>query len=93
MLWVLTALIHQKKLFMQQELIRIEQTEQKSIIFVTHNLDEALILGQRIVLMKDGLVERELDLSPFAYPRDLLQEELIGYKKEITAFFHQAEEY
>lgn len=77
---------------MQQELIRIEQTEQKSIIFVTHNLDEALILGQRIVLMKDGLVERELDLSPFAYPRDLLQEELIGYKKEITAFFHQAEE-
>ena len=77
---------------MQRELIRIEQTQHKSIIFVTHNLDEALVLGQRIVLMADGVIERELDLSPWRYPRDLLQAELIAFKREITAFFNQEEQ-
>ena len=77
---------------MQRELIRIEQTQHKSIIFVTHNLDEALVLGQRIVLMADGVIERELDLSSLAYPRDLLQEELIACKREITAFFNREQQ-
>lgn len=77
---------------MQRELIRIEQTQHKSIIFVTHNLDEALVLGQRIVLMADGVIERELDLSMWPYPRDLLAAELIERKREIVAFFNRQEQ-
>lgn len=41
---------------MQDELLSLESTVQKTIIFITHDLDEALKIGDRIVLMKDGEV-------------------------------------
>ncbi|MDN7023473.1 glycine betaine/L-proline ABC transporter ATP-binding protein [Methanoculleus sp. FWC-SCC1] len=39
---------------MQDELIELQERLSKTIIFVTHDLDEALKLGDRIALMKDG---------------------------------------
>ncbi len=39
---------------MQDELIELQQRLSKTIVFVTHDLDEALKLGDRIALMKDG---------------------------------------
>jgi glycine betaine/proline transport system ATP-binding protein len=41
---------------MQDELIEIQERYQKTIIFITHDLDEALRIGDRIALMKDGSV-------------------------------------
>jgi glycine betaine/proline transport system ATP-binding protein len=41
---------------MQDELIEIRDRLNKTIIFVTHDLDEALKLGDRIALMKDGKI-------------------------------------
>ena len=41
---------------MQHELVRMQQKLKKTIVFITHDLDEALQLGDRIVLMKDGRV-------------------------------------
>lgn len=41
---------------MQQELLQIQKSMQKTIIFITHDLDEALNIGDRIALMKDGEV-------------------------------------
>lgn len=41
---------------MQHELVRMQQRLQKTIVFITHDLDEALQIGDRIVLMKDGRV-------------------------------------
>ncbi|MGM9929105.1 MAG: glycine betaine/L-proline ABC transporter ATP-binding protein [Bacillus sp. (in: firmicutes)] len=39
---------------MQDELLDLQQTLQKTIIFITHDLNEALRIGDRIALMKDG---------------------------------------
>ena len=39
---------------MQDELINLQTTLQKTIVFITHDLDEALRLGSRIAIMKDG---------------------------------------
>lgn len=39
---------------MQDELLKLESMEKKTIIFITHDLDEALKIGDRIILMKDG---------------------------------------
>lgn len=39
---------------MQDELIELQKKLQKTIIFITHDLDEALKMGDRIALMKDG---------------------------------------
>ncbi|MGO0062301.1 quaternary amine ABC transporter ATP-binding protein [Brevibacillus fluminis] len=39
---------------MQDELLELQSTMKKTILFITHDLDEALKLGDRIALMKDG---------------------------------------
>ncbi|KKI91879.1 glycine/betaine ABC transporter ATP-binding protein [Bacillus sp. SA1-12] len=39
---------------MQDELLDLQTTMEKTIIFITHDLDEALRIGDRIALMKDG---------------------------------------
>lgn len=41
---------------MQDELLALEDQVNKTIIFITHDLDEALRIGDRIVLMKDGKI-------------------------------------
>jgi glycine betaine/proline transport system ATP-binding protein len=41
---------------MQDELVELQANMKKTIIFITHDLDEALRIGDRIALMKDGVV-------------------------------------
>ncbi|MCH8504233.1 MAG: betaine/proline/choline family ABC transporter ATP-binding protein [Ectothiorhodospiraceae bacterium] len=42
------------KVNMQQELKRIQQELQRTILFITHDLDEAMRIGDRIAIMEDG---------------------------------------
>jgi glycine betaine/proline transport system ATP-binding protein len=51
---------------MQEELINIQEKLQKTIIFITHNLDEALKIGDHIALMKDG------EIVQIGSPEDIL---------------------
>ncbi|TDL80077.1 quaternary amine ABC transporter ATP-binding protein [Peribacillus frigoritolerans] len=41
---------------MQDELLELQEKMEKTIIFITHDLDEALRIGDRIALMKDGSI-------------------------------------
>lgn len=41
---------------MQDELLELQSKMKKTIVFITHDLDEALKIGDRIALMKDGVV-------------------------------------
>ena len=41
---------------MQDELVRLQRELNKTIVFITHDLDEALRLGDRIAILKDGKV-------------------------------------
>lgn len=41
---------------MQDELLDLQQSMKKTILFITHDLDEALKIGDRIALMKDGVI-------------------------------------
>jgi len=41
---------------LQEELLRLQRAVHKTILFVTHDLDEALHLGDRIAIMRDGRV-------------------------------------
>ncbi len=43
---------------MQEELVSLQQEIKKTIVFVTHDLDEALRLGDKIAIMKDGVIEQ-----------------------------------
>ncbi len=44
---------------MQDELLALQESVHKTIVFISHDLDEALKLGDRIVLMKDGVIVQE----------------------------------
>ena len=43
---------------MQDEFLRLQGMLQKTILFVTHDFDEALRLADRIAIMKDGIIEQ-----------------------------------
>ena len=43
---------------MQDQLIELQDTLHKTIVFITHDLDEALRLGDTIAIMKDGAIEQ-----------------------------------
>ncbi|MGJ9457347.1 betaine/proline/choline family ABC transporter ATP-binding protein [Oceanobacillus sp. CF4.6] len=61
---------------LQGELISLQQKLKKTIVFVTHDMDEALKLGDRIAIMKDGAL-LQLDT-----PEKLLHEPAYGFVEE-----------
>ncbi len=44
---------------MQDELLRLQEDLHKTIVFISHDLDEALRIGDRIILMRDGAVVQD----------------------------------
>jgi ABC-type nitrate/sulfonate/bicarbonate transport system ATPase subunit len=74
----------------QSELIRNWLIEHYAIVFVTHDIDEALSLGRKIILLgaRPSTIEHifELDLK---YPRDLTNKQLFDLKYEIQRRFRQ----
>lgn len=53
---------------MQQWLLKIWQTHQKTIIFVTHNIEEALFLADRVLVLSQGQFVKQVN-PPFPRPR------------------------
>jgi nitrate ABC transporter ATP-binding subunit len=60
---------------LQDELMRLWETERKTVLMVTHDVDEALLLADRIVLMTNGPAATvgEIVTVPFERPRDRLR--------------------
>ncbi|KAA8996226.1 ABC transporter ATP-binding protein [Paenibacillus spiritus] len=58
---------------MQKELVRIWRETNKTVIFVTHDIQEALLLGQRIGIMSRGPSSNIAHIydNPLPYPRDV----------------------
>ena len=69
---------------LQAELLDIQRELQKTILLVTHQLDEALLLAQRIVVLHADSSVRVWELE-LPYPRDLTSPELTALREEITA--------
>jgi len=65
---------------MQSELLRIWEQEKKTVVFVTHSIDEALLLSDRIVVMKEGTVVTTVEV-PIEQPRT--RESLLEHKEAI----------
>ena len=52
------------------ELLRIWESERRTVVMVTHSLDEALTLSDRVVLLRDGRVVSDVDVG-LERPRDV----------------------
>ena len=56
---------------LQEELLHLHERERKTMVFITHSIDEALVLGDRVAVMatRPGRVKEVLTVN-FARPRD-----------------------
>lgn len=70
------ALDEQTKLVLQAELLRIWEASRKTVVYVTHSIDEAIVLADRVLVMtnRPGRVKEVIDISQvFARPRHVEQ--------------------
>jgi NitT/TauT family transport system ATP-binding protein len=67
------ALDAQNRVLLQAELVRLWEQTGKTVIYVTHSIEEALLMGDRTVIMtaQPGRIKQVIDV-PFPHPRDLL---------------------
>ena len=69
-----SALDEQNKVLLQEELLRIWEETRKTVLFITHSVDEAVTLGDRIMVMSahPGRAKAIVDV-PFERPRQVLE--------------------
>jgi osmoprotectant transport system ATP-binding protein len=68
------------RLRLQQELLRLQSVVRKTIVFVTHDIDEAVRLGDRVALFADGgrLMQYDTPAELLLHPRTGFVEEFLG---------------
>ena len=72
---------------LQDELIRIKEQLSATIIFVTHDIHEAIKMGDRIVIMKDGRIVQVGDpLTLLANPANDFVRDFVGSKDVLAQF-------
>ena len=76
---------------MQDEILRIWQKKQQLAIMVTHDVDEAIYMGTRVLVMDShpGRIVSDLKIEQ-PYPRDRSSREFVEYRNEILKQLHFA---
>ncbi len=69
-----SALDEQNKVLLHEELLRIWEATKKTVVFITHSVEEAVTLGDRIMVMtaNPGRAKAVIDV-PLARPRNVLE--------------------
>lgn len=88
------ALDAQTKNQMQEEVLRVWQAHKKTVVFVTHDLDEATFLSDRVVVMSahPGRIAAQVDIG-LARPRTeemRVSSEFLEEKRRLWEEFHRA---
>ncbi len=81
-----SALDAQNKLLLQEELLHIWEEHKKTVVFITHSVDEAVFLGDRIMVMtaQPGKVKTFVPV-PLARPRDIMELQKMPQYGELIA--------
>lgn len=83
----------QTRYMMEEQIEKICSEEKKTIIFVTNNVEEAVFLADRILLLADTpsriVKEYKVDLPR---PRSLISEDFLAIRKEITDYMESTQE-
>ncbi|MFR3787355.1 MAG: ABC transporter ATP-binding protein [Agathobaculum desmolans] len=76
----------QTRYLMQEELMRIWETEKRTIVFVTNNIEEAIYLADRIVVMTNcpTTIKKEYVID-LPRPRDYVDQAFLDLREEISA--------
>jgi len=70
---------------LQDQLLQLWDRDRKTVLFVTHSIDEAVLLSDRIIVMtaRPGTVKGVVDID-LARPRDENQQEFLAYRRQVT---------
>jgi ABC-type nitrate/sulfonate/bicarbonate transport system ATPase subunit len=72
---------------MQNELVTIWMQRRPTVVFVTHDVEEAVLLGEQVLELDRGhLVGR--DQVALAYPRDPMDPKVIAHRRDILQRLH-----
>src|SRR5207302_1805924 len=87
------ALDAQTREIMQSELLRIWRSNRKTVLFVTHQIDEAVYLADRVVVMtsRPGQIKATLDVD-IPRPRDLSVKRTTEFLQIVDSIWHMIEE-
>ena len=82
----------QTRYYMQQELDRVWQTEKKTIVFVTNNIEEAIYLADRVLVMTNcpSTIKAEFKID-LPRPRSYVSEEFLKCRKLISSVIDPTE--
>lgn len=79
------ALDAQTRYSMEEEIMKIWQKEKRTIIFVTNNIEEAVYLGDRIVLFSERPARiKQIYVNDLPRPRDMVSPEFMKLRTEIS---------
>jgi NitT/TauT family transport system ATP-binding protein len=69
----LASLDEQTKLLVQEDLLRLWDGSRKTVVYITHSLDEAIVLGDRVIVMtnRPGTIKTMVDID-LPRPRNVL---------------------
>jgi ABC-type nitrate/sulfonate/bicarbonate transport system ATPase subunit len=72
-------------------LVRIWQSEKKTILLVTHDIDEAIYMSDRILVMTPapGRIDRKIEID-LSRPRDRTSESFLRLRSDILDHLHLA---
>ena len=76
---------------MRADLVRIWQSEKKTILLVTHDIDEAIYMSDRILVMTPapGRIDRKIEID-LSRPRDRTSESFLRLRSDILDHLHLA---
>jgi NitT/TauT family transport system ATP-binding protein/sulfonate transport system ATP-binding protein len=76
----------QTRYAMQEEVLRIWEKEKRTIVFVTNNIEEAVFLADRIILLSSapGKIKEVYELDALSRPRNTTSREFLKIRTEVS---------
>lgn len=83
------ALDAQTRVVLGEELVRVWQESRRTVLFVTHSVDEAILLSDRLVVMtqRPGRIKADLRIG-LPRPRDPSSDEFNQLRRQVTELLH-----
>ena len=87
-----SALDPKNRFALQELLLALWEEERKTVLFVTHDMDEAILLGDRVAFMEPGKIAARFKI-PFPRPRHretlLVSNECCALRRELISLFYK----
>ncbi|HWQ78062.1 MAG TPA: ABC transporter ATP-binding protein, partial [Anaerovoracaceae bacterium] len=82
------------RITMQQEILRIWEAERRTMVLVTHDIDEAIFLGDRVIVMsrRPGSIKKIIPVD-LPRPRSRTSEDFLRLRKIVYGEFFEESEY